>query len=141
MTKEPSEEKPRLWEEYEKRLSESWWNSLPHPTQHRKNLKNNNMKYFNAFSDYGRFSLGIQKAYENSRMGRDGQADNSFVTPSSHLNVLAIHDFISQAIASAVEARENKIGEHILAIGHNDECMFCGFKDKFATSIINPSKE
>lgn len=50
-------------------------------------------------------------------------------------------DVLKHQIASAVEARENKIGEHILAIGHNDECMFCGFKDKFATSIINPSKE
>ena len=52
-----------------------------------------------------------------------------------------IKALFSKAIASAVEARESKIGEHILAIGHNDECMFCGFKDKFAKSIINPSKE
>ena len=37
--------------------------------------------------------------------------DNSFVTPSSHLNVLAIQDFISKAIASAVEAREQQIEE------------------------------
>lgn len=49
--------------------------------------------------------------------------------------------WIDEIVASAVEARGSKIGEHILAIGHNDECMFCGFKDKFATSIINPSKE
>ena len=57
------------------------------------------------------------------------------------VNGKRLEEFISRRIASAVEARENKIGEHILAIGHNDECMFCGFKDKFATSIINPSKE
>lgn len=35
--------------------------------------------------------------------------DNSFVTPSSHLNVLAIQDFISQAITTAV-AKDRELG-------------------------------
>ena len=39
--------------------------------------------------------------------------DNSFVTPSSHLNVLAIQDFISQAITTAVAKRELEIAEEV----------------------------
>lgn len=35
--------------------------------------------------------------------------DNSFVTPSSHLNVLAIQDFISKAITTAV-AKDRELG-------------------------------
>ena len=53
--------------------------------------------------------------------------DNSFVTPSSHLNVLAIQDFISKAIASAVEASGNEFrktlnsGRKMYEIGKKDE--------------------
>lgn len=39
--------------------------------------------------------------------------DNSFVTPSSHLNVLAIQDFISQAITTAVAKRDLEIAEEL----------------------------
>ena len=48
--------------------------------------------------------------------------DNSFVTPSSHLNVLAIQDFISQAITTAVAKREESYREEVLDKLRNATC-------------------
>ncbi len=39
--------------------------------------------------------------------------DNSFVTPSSHLNVLAIQDLISKAITTALAKRELEIADEL----------------------------
>lgn len=29
-----------------------------------------------------------------------------------------------------------EVGQRILALGHNDDCLFCGFKDSFAYSLV-----
>jgi hypothetical protein len=39
--------------------------------------------------------------------------------------------------AAGREAERREIAEEIINIGHNDDCLFCCFKDKRCTEIIN----
>ena len=50
------------------------------------------MRYLDLFAGYGGFSLGIQQAYENSRMGRDGQTDNSLSGGQEAVNGSGVGD-------------------------------------------------
>jgi len=77
--------------------------------------------------------------------------DNSFVTPSSHLNVLAIQDFISKAITTAVAKRDAYFMEEVkkLKIGDcscksaKDSCQICGgvyckiFKNETIENVLS----
>lgn len=45
--------------------------------------------------------------------------------------------YVTECKHYPLELTENqKIGHIILNIGHNDDCLFCGFKDKFATKLV-----
>ena len=34
-----------------------------------------------------------------------------------------------------------ELAGHIFAMGHNDDCMFCGFKDRIAKKILDEASE
>ena len=80
------------------------------------------MKYFDAFSGYGGFSLGIQKAYGDNLSGRDGATEErNGETDASLKGVETAETDTQRQRDTSSHQQFGNIGEVI--------------------SIINPSKE
>ena len=58
--------------------------------------------------------------------------------------VCDLRDALSQPHAAAYAARVaglERLPQHIIDLGHNDDCLFCGFKDKAALAALDQEGE
>lgn len=62
--------------------------------------------------------------------GRDVMGDLKNLI-REHWKVLAL----AGKLSASEQEKERTIGQKILDIGHNNDCLFCAFKDKYATSL------
>lgn len=59
-----------------------------------------------------------------------------------HAEIAALRQELAEVkdALSSYGATREEFANHILQLGHNDDCLFCGFKDKAATEVLGPDK-